>query len=310
MSRRALNETTPNGGFNSATTQKYIASRQYHPPQNAAPRSINAEDFREYDPRDGKVYAWQFRDTSSNVVIGSPLKYQDGKMPVWPSWGVCKTPAIVAADGEKNATEAAASGGGEEKEKEEKKGDDDGETLELPAPAAETEAAATRPNDEGVKNVLVERGACRVKKCTRPCPFDGYKANEIARGRGRGGSRKKKNHPTPCAPSSSAAFAERKNSAPSRRSDFVRRRRRVHHWHDWIRTRIVSRCSAVQCGTHARSKSRGSSSFSAPARSAMDAASFFSPPLAATWYFSSVARCASRMLNNVVKQSDHSGEAS
>ena len=164
MSRRALNETTPNGGFNSATTQKYIASRQYHPPQNAAPRSINAEDFREYDPRDGKVYAWQFRDTSSNVVIGSPLKYQDGKMPVWPSWGVCKTPAIVAADGEKNATEAAASGGGEEKEKEKKKGDDDGETLELPAPAAETEAAATRPNDEGVKVSLtypkLENHAC------------------------------------------------------------------------------------------------------------------------------------------------------
>jgi hypothetical protein len=45
------------------------------------------------------------------------------------------------------------------------------------------------------KNVLVERGACRVKKCTRPCPFDGYKANEIARGRGRGGSRKKEKPP-------------------------------------------------------------------------------------------------------------------
>ena len=77
---------------------------------------------------------------------------------------MCKTTAIVAADGEKNATEAAASGGGEEKEKEEKKGDDDGETLELPAPAAETEAAATRPNDEGVKVSLtypkLENHAC------------------------------------------------------------------------------------------------------------------------------------------------------
>jgi hypothetical protein len=161
MSRRALNETTPNGGFNSATTQKYIASRQYHPPQNAAPRSINAEDFREYDPRDGKVYAWQFRDTSSNVVIGSPLKYQDGKMPVWPSWGVCKTPAIVGAEGENNATEAAARGGGEEK-----KSDDDGGALELPAPApeTETEAAATRPGDEGVRVNLtypkLENHAC------------------------------------------------------------------------------------------------------------------------------------------------------
>jgi hypothetical protein len=47
------------------------------------------------------------------------------------------------------------------------------------------------------------------------------------------------------------------------------------YWQDWMRARMVSRCSAEQCGTHARSRSRGSASDAGlPAFSAAAAAAF------------------------------------
>lgn len=88
--------------FSSDAVHRYVSERQYRDPdpnEVAGRASLNDSDFVGVPGlRPGAVYAWQFRDTASNVHLGAPLRFQ-GHQPSWPSWGVCRptTRAMVTA---------------------------------------------------------------------------------------------------------------------------------------------------------------------------------------------------------------------
>jgi|MDSW01.1.fsa_nt_gb hypothetical protein len=80
--------------FDTPAVQRYLESRAYVETTKFV-HSRNANAFEGVPPNPGETHVWAASGKlCSQVVIGQPLQYQ-GLQPLWPKWGVCKTPALL-----------------------------------------------------------------------------------------------------------------------------------------------------------------------------------------------------------------------
>ena len=85
-------EPRPFRSFDTPQVKRYLASRAYRETEKFV-HSRNARAFEGVPPDPDTRYAFQSKQPSS-VVIGQHLAYQ-GPQNIWPTWGVCKTPALL-----------------------------------------------------------------------------------------------------------------------------------------------------------------------------------------------------------------------